>query len=329
MPAIYTICKTRTGRASFSKANNKALEKIKKTWSVEYQVEVTGVSDPSEVDEVMVGNAPGIPSLASTIYVDPETGNIFPYFTAKNKTVERDSDNALFFKVTVEYNDETGEETNQTPPADAESIAPSLTWSVSERLETAWVDSQGNPILLPTGTLFVQPVVRKIPVLTATITQFENVFDDDDLYDRLYHCNSATWTPGVRSWGPHKAMITDIQYESAVVPIVGDVTMNSNKVTYKIECMDYDIENLLNAGGGTETLSIGHESVRIRSDSRYLQGGDPTKVKVALAGQHMGLTSIYLKEDGSPHAAADQFGVPPHSVYEVQPEINYAGFLRV
>jgi len=327
MPASYNVCQSRSGSASFSKESNDALEKIKKTMSVEYLVEVTGISDPSEVDPIMVGNAPGIPSLANSIYVDPENGNIFPYFSAKSKTVERMDENGFWFTVTVEYDDETGEEQNQTPPNDPEDIPATLTWTSSEKVQTAWSTTDGNKCLLPTRTYYSVPTTRKVPVLTATLTQFENTFNDSLMYGRLYHCNSDSWTPGTKNWGAYQAMITDIKYESARVPVVGGITIPSNKVTYTIECVKYTVKNL-KEDGNPEDKTVGHEQVRIRADSRFLDGGGNGNVKVALAGKHMGLSSIYLKADGTPFPLDKQGGIPPHDFLKTQPVTGFNVFLR-
>jgi len=326
MPVTFNVCQTKTGSASFSKESNKALEKIKKTHTIEFLVEAVGASDPSGVDEIMVGNAPGIPSLATSVYQDPETGNIFPYFSAKSKEVTRLDGNGFWFKVVVKYDDETGEEQNQTPPNDPEDIPSTSTWSTGERTETAWDTTDGEPCLLPTRTLYSVPTVRRVPVLIGTFTQFENTFDDSDLYDRLYKCNSQPWTPDAITWAPHEALITDIKYESAVVPIAGGITMNSNKVTYTIECVSYSIKDL-DDDEQIYVIKVGHEAVRIRADTRYLDGGDPKKVKLALAGNHMGLTSVYLKKNGEPFPAANQGGIPPHDILKLQSEKSFS-FLR-
>lgn len=329
MPITYEVCKGRTGTATFSRQSNKALEKIKKTWSVNWLVKAIGATDPSEVDEIMVANAPGLPSITNSIYVDPENGQIFPYFSAKSKSVTRRADNAYWFDVEIQYNDDTGEEQSQSPPNDAQDIEPNLVWTSSERLETAWEDQKQEPCLQPTGTLYAAPCVRRIPVLVCTFTQFENVFNDTLMQHRLYSCNSNSWTPESITWGRHQAMITDISYEEVRVPIVGNITMPSHKVTYKIECVEYQIKSLEGDSGNAsvKSVDVGHEQVRIRADSRYLQGGDKAKVKVALAGQHMGLTNIYLDPSGKPHAKDKQFGIPPHNIHRIQKEISFS-FLR-
>ena len=301
MAISYDVCQIRGGSATIGLDGTGGSASVSKTWSTEWQVYVEGVADPSAVDEVMVLNAPGLPRLGTSVYADSQSGQIFPYFSVRNKTATRDEDNAYRFVVTVEYNDESGEEESQEKPADPENIGPTTKISSGSQSATAWDDQYKVGCILPTGTLYSQAITRQVGQINFQHTQYENNFTQAKFTDRLFKANSQTWN----GFPAHHALITNISWDPNVeVPIISDppVTATSNRVTYTISCVDYKVLRLKDNDQSTETIRVGHGALRLLVDDHFLNDANDIKTRMSFNSLNPGaIGKAYLNEDGTLH----------------------------
>lgn len=334
MALTFSVCQLRQGAATLKRESTGALEKTVKTHQTSWEVVANGISDPSEVDEVMAAQAAGLPTLGSSVYVDKQTGQVFPYFFCDSKSATRDPSNGFRFEVRVTYKDQDGDENPQTPPADAENYCPVVTFGSEEAQETAWNGDNVCPdnslqqaILLPTGEFYDQAVVRRAGALVVTHKQYENVFSEADFRARIYHVNSAEY----RGFPAGHALITGITWSKVQVPIVGNVTMPSNLVTYTINCVTTTTRTLKD--DGTDVLmEIGHHAIRIREDTQYLENANDAASKVSYNTKFPNTVArCFLKTTGEKHDQAQQIPegkVAPLDKWQVQPDENFASFLR-
>lgn len=334
MALTFQVCQLRQGAATLRRESTGALEKTVKTHQTSWEVVANGISDPSEVDEVMAAQAAGLPTLGSSVYIDKQTGQVFPYFFCDSKSATRDPSNGYRFEVRVTYKDQDGDENPQTPPADAENYCPVVTFSSGEFQSTAWNGDNVCPdapaqesITLPTGEFYDQAVTRKTGELVVTHKQYENVFDEDDFKARIFHVNEGDY----RGYPGGHAMITGITWSKTQVPITGGITMASNLVTYTISCIEGTTKTL-DDGGSAVTMKIGHHAIRIREDTQYLAvAGEPAS-KLSYNTRFPNTVSrCFLKSNGTKHAEANQIGggglVAPLDKWLVQPKLSFA-FLR-
>lgn len=331
MAVTYEVCQLRGGGATFKKERTGALEKIIKTHTTKWSVLASGIADPSEVDEVMAGNAPGLPSLDSSVYSDKETGQIFPYFNLRKKTVRRDDSNAYRFVVDLEYSDESGEQEPQDKPDNPEDLCPQVSYSSEEKAYTLWSDYAGDPVLLPTGNFHGEAVLGSAPVIVITHKQYENSFDVDDQRDLLFKTNSVDFA----GYGPNHALITAINWQPVNVPVNDpndpDATFATNEVTYTIKCVEFPYEYLDSDSETVETKQVGWEVIRPLIDTSFLKAAnDITTRKDFVPKDGNSIGNCYIKEDGTAHQATNQpgYGVaPPAKFYLKYPNTPF-NFLR-
>ena len=339
MALSWEVCRLRESSASISIANNKVDTKENRTWSVNYLVIAHGVSSPFDVSEISAMRAPGVPILRRSVYVDPD-GTVFPYFSCKNKTCERSTENSYVFEVACEYTDPEGEEGEQ-PPANAEDYSPKITWDIKIRKETLWYDEDDQTYALPNGSLHKAPLVGEYACFVAKVSQIEASFDKDDLKDRMLKLNSSTW----QDMDPHTALVTDIDYQEIEVPIAGGLTQVAYRVNYTIEENNLVMRgmkgNLRNAEGYTVIdYDVNWGVARPLIDTKYIttvpdgQGGFKEIVKVANS-VFPNVTNVALKHDGELLLYPGKPGVPwaEHppalQVFRVYNDIDYSAFLDV
>jgi len=328
MALTFDVCQLRPGSASFRKETTTALEKVVKTFQTTWEVIASGISDPSGVDEILAGNATGLPSVNNSVYSDPVSGQLYPYFFCTNKSVRRDPSNAYRFEVTCDYKDDSGDENPQDEQTDAENYCPVVSFSSAEQTQTAWSGSTNGStraITLPTGDFYDQAVLEKAGVLTVTHTQYENVFSEADFRVRIMHVNSAVY----RGYDPGHALITGISWSKVRVPIAPNTTMLSNKVTYSIACVNKTYQYMDN-GGLVQTDDWGWHQLRIRSGDRFLlNGGDMDSIVSNSSKFPDSIGPCFLKEDGTRHVKqGKEAPAAPIDKWQVQPNTNFGTFLR-
>jgi len=320
----------RPGSASFRKESTGALERVVKTLQTTWQVTASGIADPSEVDEIQAGTAAGLPSVNNSVYSDPTTGQIFPYFFCTSKQVTRDPGNGFVFNVTCDYKDELGDETPQDPPTDPENLCPVVTFGSGEEMSTAWsgklIPGGDGAIALPTGDLYDQAVLQRVGSLTVSHTQYENAFSEADFRARIMHVNSGDY----RGYSAGHAMITGITWSKVLVPIAPSGTFLSNKVQYTISCINKTYLTMDDFGVPT-TETAGHHHLRIRSGDRFLLEAGNMDSIVSNSSKHPdAIGPCFLKTDGTRHLEENQgknASAPPIDQWEVQPRVSFS-FLR-
>jgi len=333
MALTYDVCQLRPGTATLRRQSTGALERTIKTHQTTWEVIAKGIADPSEVDEVMAAQAFGLPTLGSSVYVDKQTGQVYPYFFCTSKTATRDRTNAYRFEVQCVYKDEEGDESPQDKPSDPENLCPVVTFSSEEAGETAWNGDNVCPdtptqkaILLPTGEFYDSAVVRRKGALIVTHKQYENVFSEADFRARIFHVNTGDY----RGYPGGHALITGITWSKVQVPVIGDITVASNLVTYTINCVETSTLTLLD-NGNTTSMKIGHHAVRIREDTQYLEVANDAGSKVSYNTKFPNtIGRCFLKTTGEKHDQDKQTpegSVAPLDKWRVQPDISFS-FLR-
>ena len=329
MAINYTVRQLRGGQASFSQDLGSTDPTKQITWDTTWEVLFTGLSDPSDVTEMDAGNVNGLPLLGSDVFVSPLTGFVLPFCIVNKVSCSRDTENANRFLVDIGYKNITGGQQQpgaEAPAADPQDYKPTIAWAAGGMDVTAWAEAKSSgskACLLPTGNLYAQPCIRKVPTYTATVTQYENNFSFTALKDRMFKCNKRKW----KGFGIYCAMITAIKWDYVRVPIAGGFR-NSYRVSYTIDCKDYVIQNLTDAGTVSTLTHVGHEAARLRTDGvANTIADDPTSAKPVKPKDFDHALEVYLKTDGTVHAPANQKGPPPVDLLELQEKIDFS-FLR-
>ena len=277
MALTFSVCQLRPGSANFTRKSTGALEKTIRSHQIVFEVIANGITDPSEVDEVMAGQAAGLPTVGTSVYSDKQTGQIFPYFFCDSKSVTRDLSNAFRFEVRCTYKDEEDGDAQDTP-ADPEDLCPIITFSSGEVQKTAW-DAYYNgttarkAFFLPTGDKYDAPLLKRVGTLIVSHTQYENAFNELTFASRIMKTNSDIY----RGYDPGHAMITSISWSAVKIPVTPSGFINTNKVSYTIECLDWEYNTLTETATQADDVSsdlAGHHELRVRSSDRFLANAD-------------------------------------------------------
>lgn len=202
-------------------------------------------------------------------------GLIAPFLLCSSKQIERDSENPFVFHVSVDWESiEFGaaggnasgggtkdpEEAMEPEPLEEfeeDNIATVVSFTTSSQEYVSYDSKYLNGRLsrqswkLPTGTPFQEPVVHKVPLVTLSITQFEDDLTLTDIEKRSYTVNNAEWNgrPAFH-W-----MIAEIQAEEVELqrytdpndPSQGLTTVTKWRVTYTVHLApDREIECVVN-----------------------------------------------------------------------------------
>ena len=170
-------------------------------------------------------------------------------------------------------------------------------------------EDHGSPVKrceLPTGNLFTQPFIEKVPSRIVTVTQYESGFTEALAAERLEKVNSAAWN-GTNNAGKWK--ITKIDWTPVRIIIGGQSVSSSFLVQYEVSYMP---------------KSAGWRSKRALLDTHYL----------ATAGDQSTRTPFVTSEGGRTNyiSMTTDTGVPsPNQInyleFSVQPEIPFS-FLK-
>lgn len=334
MALTFQVCQLRQGSATLRRESTGALEKTQRTHQTSWEVIATGIADPSEVDEVMAAQATGLPSIGSSVYVDKQTGQVYPYFFCDSKSATRDPSNGYRFEVRCTYKDDSGDEDPQDPPADPENLCPVISFSSGDSQSTAWGavlnDGSSKPFRLPTGDPYEQALTERIGVLTVSHTQYENTFNESVFQSRIMKVNSDTY----RGYAAGGAMVTSINWSLVNVPISAGGFVSSYKVQYTIECLARTYKTLTDTATlptHVTTETAGHHVLRVRSSDRFLTAANDLSTVVSnVSANPDDIGPCFIKPDGTRYVNAvqgTQADAPPIDRWMPQEEISFS-FLR-
>lgn len=334
MATWNVVCRTRQGSAGLTLSSDKIDAKENRSWSPNYIAIADDTADPSTLSEIDAMRAPGIPVLKRDVFVS-EDGLIFPYFSCKSKSCERDESNPLKFNISCEFEDESGDD-GQDVEEDPESYLPSIRWSIKSRQRSSWTDVNGVPYNLPTGSKYKQPLMLDYPCRVAQVTQVENVFNDQIMKDRMLKLNTAPW----QGIGVGEALIASITYEEVEIPVgLGYISgyQLAYRVTYSIEENDLVVTAGDSTSGvnpaavdATQQVPVGWDQMRPRIDSICKMPDGTIRTATSI---NPVLTSVYLQSNGlfwTGPVNPDFPQIPaPIDVYKVYESINFSSFLRI
>jgi len=294
MALTFDICQLRASSYSASSNNSGGHKSCNITINTSYLVKVTDPADAdfngSNVTDLHVAFAYGIPVVNLHTFYDSVTGVGLPLAVCSDKKVKRLDNNAATFQVDVTYKTEPAQgngpsqekqsptQTPSAPPVAPTDITPQVSRSVVGRdivlysapaytsNETA-MGTISTTIIPSTNNLikdeFNQPVTRKQANLQLTITQFEESFTDNDLISRCYKVNNAVY----RGFPSKSCMITSINSVQQIVQTAaGEATWS--RVTYTILVDKYTVQN--QAG----SLFVGHAAALPLISHYHTQGDE-------------------------------------------------------
>jgi hypothetical protein len=263
-----TVCQRRVDSGSYkqSSSGSGGQRKTKVSAKTKYLVVVAEKSGgpslaPTDLNPLLIINHPSIPRIGRTCY--SFGGLIAPFLLCSNKTIDRDAENPFVFHVSVDWesievgvgggSSQVGEETPQEalePKPEEEfdtvpdPVASFTTSSTEVVLYEAYFVSgdheKRQSWKLPTGTPFQEPVTRKAPLVTISITQFEDDITVDDLRYRSFSVNQERWN----SWGTGQWLIAEVQAEEVTLNLQGG-EVDMWRVTYTIHLAPYNPVNVV------------------------------------------------------------------------------------
>lgn len=306
-------------------------------------VEATGITSPDEVTDIQVAFATGIPVVNFNTWYDPTTGLGVPLAVCKSKSVKRLENNGFLFHVDVSYateqpqgsgakNTDGPEEEVQpaTPPAAVGEIPVQITKSITGReivlYEAPAVDNTGASIgaggapittrIMPSNgnrlqERFDAPVTRMKPLLTYSITQFEDTILGVNMMDRCFKVNDAEWA----GYQAGSCMITNINAVKQSVQMAGGQETKF-RVTYTVVYDDYSVTD--SAGN---SLFVGHSCALPLISRTYLEG-DVVKYFVQ-EGTGIGNVGL-ITASGTAKPEADQNKAPDYVRFDTVDEISFS-----
>lgn len=203
MAIQYDICEKRSGgsyrsQGSYGEGGRRlATQTMTREFRVIASDPVNPNLAPEDVSEHVVGCAPGLPRVMSSVYVD-DSGLINPYAIAMSKSVQRNSGNGLLFDVSVSYQTRSLEVEGclVSPPTTPTDLTPEVTASVSSTQRTLYTDYNGDQCNRFAGVNFPfpEPVTTDIPTLVLTISQYETSVSYSQILERSYVTNDAAYS---------------------------------------------------------------------------------------------------------------------------------------
>lgn len=260
-----TVCQRRVDSGSYKQSGGGSggQRKTKVSAKTKYLVVVAEKSGgpslaPTDLNPLLIINHPSIPRIGRTCY--SFGGLIAPFLLCSSKTIDRDAENPFVFHVSVDWESiefgvgggggsQSPEEAVEPEPEDEvtpeeldKKVVVSFTTSSQEfvRYESPYWNGQGSrqSWKLPTGTPFQDPIVTKSPLITISITQFEDDVTLETLEQRSHVINSEEWNGrGFGQW-----MISDIEATEVTVNL-GDGEEEKWRLTYNVHLAPkHDIE---------------------------------------------------------------------------------------
>lgn len=245
-----TVCQRRVDSGQFSRSSSGSggQKKTKVTVNTNYLVIVSEKSGgptltPSDINPILLMTHDSLPKTGRTCYAFG--GLVAPFILCNNKSIERDRENPFVFNVSASWESieigMSGGGAGQSAPGqpdrgpeeplkpkepaeinadDPDEVAVSFTTSSQEvvQYESNFANDLGlrQSWKLPTGTPFSDPVVKKVPLITISLVQFEDDFTLTNLEERSYSVNKTPWNGrGANQW-----LIGDIAAEEVTLSVV-------------------------------------------------------------------------------------------------------------
>ncbi len=162
---------------------------------------------------------------------------------------------------------------------------------------------------LPTGNLYSQPFIEKVPNETKIVTQYEATFSDELVAERLERVNSASW---ITTGDANKWKITAINWQEVRI-VVGT---GSNPVALDCFLVEYTVQKL--------DKPAGWRSKRALLDTHYLATAGDESTRMPFVTKEGGRTNYIGQIDVNGIPAPGQI---QYEEFVVQEEIDFA-FLR-
>lgn len=295
-------------------------DRVTVTWSTSYAVEISDPVDPTfnpaTISPYDVLTAPGLPIVNRSTYV--VGANILPFVICRKKSARQSEQRASRWIVSAEftaYNESTNDEANNQPqplPESLSDLSPQEVPTLGEVERVLYFDQSdqdnggnlpsGRPVITPTGHLYDEPLIEKVPTLEIKLAQYESSITYEEMLRRKNKCNETTY----RGHGRYKWMIKEVEATEVVVQLRSG-PVEAALVTHTI-CFS-PREN----GWAEERLLI---------DTHYLDGaGD----KVLFIDKELGSTYAgNINEDGTRRDAL----IPLATYFEAQGTIAFGDFLQ-
>lgn len=295
-------------------------DKMQIMWSRKFEVIVTatGADAVEDVSEHSVLTTSGIPVVNRSIYEDRD-GKIIPYVICRRKKADCDKNNRGRWIVTASYksidaNQDESSNEPQDPPASLTDIKPSEEPFLGTYERVMYVDKGGTDIRLPSGNMFSQPVVEKVPTLGIKLTQYEPSITYQQMLDRKWKTNQTTY----RTKAPGEWVISQVEATEVDVVLIGG-TVSAALVTYTLELSPHEYYN-----DATSTfVKCGWDVPMMLVDNLHLEGGKwkPTVI------DERGRTMFFVDDTGAKKGDGIS-GNPDYIVYRAQDQIDYSTFLQ-
>jgi len=310
MAYTYDVSERRQGRTiQFSGTS----DKLSIVWNNEYQVIVgtTTSDDPADVSPYDVVTASGLPVVNSSIYYF--SSKVIPFAICRDKRATQNPDKLSQWTVKATYKSFDNSQTESglapvTPPAAIASLGTSEQASLGEMELVLYEDKSTTPkkILLPSGAFFAEPVVERIPVLTIKLTQYESSITYNQMLDRKFKVNDATYrTQAARKW-----LIEHVEASTVSVQLAAGAT-TAALVTYTLVLSPLD-------EGWDKTLALVdyvHNTGTAMAPAwePYLDDSEPPQQKL-----------VYVDSDGIKKVSQS---VPDYEQYQVYDDTTFSSFL--
>lgn len=306
MPATYTVSQGRNQRMSFTGSQ----DSISVTWHQDYFVDVSGVT-ASDVDAYDVLTATGVPVVNRSVYTIGS--KIIPYVICRDKTATQNPDRLSRWTVKTKWSSTVRSNTEETdnapidPPDAVTDITPLVVSELGETEKVLWMDKSTTPVdaaRTPAGNFWSEPVMERIPTLRLKITQYEASITYEQMLDRKFKVNDATY----RSQAAQKWLIEDVEATEVDVELSGGST-TAALVTYTLALSPHE---------------YGWKVERALFDTQYLDTGE---VKL-FQNEQPGTSSIgYITSAGAKRVS--QTGEPDYIEYERFDDTTFSSFLQV
>lgn len=249
-------------------------------------------------------------------------GKVFPFMHCGSIAVKQDTKATQEFVLTAVFRSEQFDHVTiaqlgaVTVPADLNAYP--VIYQSEQRLvdyvlyedNTPAADGGPKQCKLPTGNLYSQPFIEKVPNETKIVTQYETTMSSDVAASRLERVNDGVW---LASGDANQWKITAIQWQDVRI-VVGSAAsptaLDCALVQYTVQRLDKD---------------QGWRSKRALLDTHYLATSGDESTRMPFVTKEGGRTN-YIGQ-------IDLNGVPSPSqleyeVFRVQEEINFNSFLR-
>lgn len=280
-----------------------------------------------DVTEAHVACDPRLPVVNRSTWFSARTGLSMPFAVCRSKDVSRESGNGLIFNVSCNF--ETGpietEQCQATPPSNGDELLPQVSIEVGSYDRVLYADKVGVQCWkLPTGSPFQSPVTETIPTLRLTITQFETYVSFEDILDRSFKCNSATYRSkdaGLWLIGAVKATEQDVTLADGSIATLA-------KVTYPIQLSERFYYPPGVAATEANKTIYGHDHVQPLVDTYKLeQAGDNDAVP--MTGDKGNVRTGYINTNGTERVPANPDDErPDYMRFRTQDRIDFSTFLK-